>query len=194
MRAPRLGAVLAAAALLVLFTAGPALAEQVRLTASGSGAEEVPAPGEADATVRADMTVDTETGSITYTVTVSGNDEPAAAAHIHRAPRGQAGDVVVPLDPAAVNEGRQATATADPSVAREIAESPENFYVNVHSPSFQQGFARGQLQAASPGSVPAGDGSSASDLPALVGAGLLIAGAGAVALGVVRRRRGDAAA
>lgn len=193
MRAPRVGAVLAAAALLVLFTAGPALAEQVRLTASGSGAEEVPV-GEADATVRADVTVDTETGSITYTVMVSGNDEPAAAAHIHRAPRGQVGDAVVPLDPAAVNEGRQATATADPSLAREIAESPENFYVNVHSPSFPQGFARGQLQAASPGSVPAGDGSSASDLPALVGVGLLIAGAGAVALGVARRRRGDAAA
>jgi hypothetical protein len=193
MPAPRLGAVLAAAALLVLFTAGPALAEPVRLTASGSGAEEVP-PGEADATVRADMTVDTGSGSITYTVRVSGNDEPAAAAHIHRAPRGQAGDVVVPLDPAAVNEGRQATATADPNVAREIAENPENFYVNVHSPSFQQGFARGQLQAASPGSVPSGDGSSASDLPALVGAGLLLAGAGAVAVGVARRRGGGAAA
>ena len=193
MRAPRLGAVLAAAALLVLFTAGPALAEQVRLTASGSGAEEVPA-GEADATVRADMTVDTESGSITYTVRVSGNDEPAAAAHIHRAPRGQAGDVVVPLDPAAVNEGRQATAAADPAVVREIAENPENFYVNVHSPRFQQGFARSQLQAASSGSVPSGDGSSASDVPALVGAGLVLAGVGAVALGMARRRRGGAAA
>ncbi len=193
MRASRLGASLAGAALLVLFSAGPALAEEVRVTGSGSGAEEAPDPGEEGATIEADITIDTESGSITYTVSVAGNAEEAAAAHIHRAPRGQAGDVVVPLDPAAVNAGTEATTTADPAIAAEIANSPEQFYVNAHSPSFQGGFARAQLEAASPESVPSGDGSSASNLAGLIGVGLVVAGVSAVALGMARRRGGSAA-
>ncbi len=188
MRAVRIGAGVAGAALLVLFSAGPALADQVRVTGSGSGAEEAPDPGEDGATIEADMTIDTESGAITYTVTLAGNSEDAAAAHIHRAPAGEAGDVVVPLDPAAINAGEEATATAEPDLAAEIAASPGEFYVNVHSESFPGGFARAQLEAASPTSVPTGDGSSASNLPTVIGVGLVLAGAGAVAVGLARRR------
>jgi len=186
-----MGAAFAAAALLVLFNAGPALADQVSLTASGTGEEEVP-PGEAGATMSGELTIDTDTGAITYTVSVAGNSEPAAAAHIHRAPKGQAGDIVVPLDPQAINSGSTATAQADPALAKEIAENPDQFYLNAHSPSFQPGFARAQLAAASPGSVPTGDGSSVTTLSTLLGAALLIAGVGAIAFGVSRRRGGAA--
>ena len=189
MRAFRIAAGAAGAALLVLFSASPALADEVRLTGSGSGAEEAPDPGEEGATIDADFTVDTDSGTITYTVKVSGNSEDAVAAHIHKAPPGQAGDVVVELDAAAVNAGTQATVTADPSVAADLAASPEDYYVNAHSPSFQGGFARAQLEAASPSSVPTGDGSSASTVPTAVGVGLVLAGAGAVAVGLARRRR-----
>lgn len=194
MRALRIGVGVAGAALLVLFGAGPALADQVRVSGSGSGAEEAPDPGEEGATIEADMTIDTETGEITYTVTLAGNSEEAAAAHIHQAPPGEAGDVVVPLDHAAINAGEEALATAEPDVAAAIAANPGDYYVNVHSGSFPGGFARAQLEAATPGSVPAGDGSSAtSALPALIGVGLLVAGAGAVAFGVARRRGGASA-
>ena len=193
MRTSSLGAGLATAALLVLSTAGPALADEVRVTGSGSGAQEVPGPGEGDATVKGKVTIDTDTGTISYTVTVDGNDEEVAAAHIHQAPKGKAGDVVVPLDAAAINAGSAATTKAAPDLAQKIAESPENYYLNVHSKSFPAGFARAQLEDAAPGSVPAGDGSSARDFSVLVGAGLVTAGAGAVALGVARRRR-DASA
>jgi CHRD domain len=188
MRTARLGGVVAAAAALLLLGAGPALAEQVTITASGSGAEEAPAPGQEGATIRGTFTIDTDTGSITYTVSVAGNTEPVGAAHIHQAPRGTAGPVVVPLDTAAVAAGTQATTTVDPAIAAQIAASPENYYVNAHSATFPGGFARGQLSDAAPGSVSAGDGSSAADTRALLGAALLAAGAGAVALGVARRR------
>ena len=193
MRTSGLGASIATAALLVLSTAGPALADEVTLTGSGSGAQEVPGPGEGDATVEGDVTIDTDTGTISYTVTVDGNDEDVAAAHIHKAPKGKAGDVVVPLDAAAINAGSKATTKVNADLAQAIAESPEDYYLNVHSKSFPAGFARAQLEDAAPGSVPAGDGSSARDVTALVGAGLVTAGAGAVALGVARRRR-DASA
>jgi hypothetical protein len=189
-----LGAGVATAALVLLSTAGPAFADEVKITGSGSGAQEVPGPGEDGATVEGDFVIDTETGTITYTVTVDGNSEQVAGAHIHEAPVGVAGDVVVPLDDAAVNAGSQATATADAALAAEIAESPEEYYLNVHSESFPAGFARAQLEHAEPSSVPAGDGSSAGGASTLVGVALLGAGAGAVALAVVRRRRGGATA
>jgi CHRD domain len=193
MRAFRIGVGVTGAALLVLLSAGPALAAEVRVTGSGSGADEAPDPGEEGATIEADMTIDTESGAITYTVTLAGNSEDAAAAHIHRAPPGEAGDVVVPLDHAAINAGEEASATADPALAAEIATSPGEFYVNVHSASFPGGFARAQLEAAAPDSVPTGDGSSRSNLPALIGVGLVVVGVGAVAVGLARRR-GDGSA
>jgi CHRD domain len=188
MRTARLSGVLAAAAALLLLGAGPAAAEQVTLTASGSGAEEAPDPGQEGATIRAEVMIDTVTGTITYTVRVAGNTEAPAAAHIHQAPRGTAGPVVVPLDAAAVAAGTQATTTVAPDIAAAIAAAPENYYVNAHSPSFPGGFARGQLRDASPGSVAAGDGSSTAGTLALLAAGLLAAGAGAVAVGLARRR------
>lgn len=194
MRTSALGTGVVAAALLVIATAGPALAEEVMLSGSGSGADEVPDPGEEGATISGDLTVDTEAGTITYTVKVAGNAEPAAAAHIHEAPEGTAGPVVVPLDVAAVNAGTQATATVDAALAAEIAESPEDYYLNAHSPSFSNGFARGQLADSSPTSVPAGDGSSAGSATTLLGLGLLSAGGAAVTWGVLRRRQGLAGA
>lgn len=188
MRISRLGAAAATAAALLLLGAGPASAEEVMLSGSGSGAEEVPDPGENGATIKGELTVNTDTGVITYTVSVAGNSEDVAAAHIHEAPKGTAGPVVVPLDAAAVMAGKQATATVDPAIAAKIAASPQNFYLNAHSASFPGGFARGQLGDTAPSSVPAGDGSSADGTSLFLAAGLLAAGVGAVAVGIARRR------
>lgn len=189
MRTSRLGTALAAAAAVLLLSAGPAHADEVTVTGSGSGADEAPGPGEDGATIEGDLVIDTESGVITYTVSVAGNAEDVAAAHIHEAPAGTAGPVVVPLDAAAVMAGTQATATVDPALAAEIAASPADYYLNAHSASFPDGFARGQLEDAAPSSVPAGDGSSTTNLPVVVGALLLGAGAMVVGAGVVRRRR-----
>lgn len=188
MRTSRLGGAAVTATLLLLLGAGPAHAEDVMLSGSGSGSEEVPNPGQNGATIRGDLTIDTDTGVITYTVRVAGNTENVAAAHIHKAPAGIAGPVVVPLNAAAVMAGTQATATVDRAIVAEIAASPENFYLNAHSASFSGGFARGQLKDTAPSSVPAGDGSSAEGTSLFLAAGLLAAGAGAVAVGIARRR------
>lgn len=188
MRTSRLGAALSTATVLLLLAAAPAYAEVVVLTGSGSGADEVPGPGEEGATIEGDVTIDTDTGVITYTVSVAGNSEDVAAAHIHEAPAGVAGPVAVPLDTAAVVAGTSATTTVDPALAAEIAASPENYYLNAHSATFPAGFARGQLDDTAPSSVPAGDGSSAAGTPVLVAAGLLVVGVGVGAVGMARRR------
>lgn len=193
MTLTRLGAGIAAAALVVL-PAAPALAQEATLSVSGSGAQEVPGPGEDGSTVTGQFAFDEAAGTITYTVSVAGNAEPTAAAHLHEAPAGTAGPVVVPLDAAAVNAGTQATVTVDdPELVAEIVANPADYYLNVHSASFPAGFARAQLAQggaaeSAPTSVPAGDGSS-SGVDVLLGTVLLGAGAAAVAVGVARRRR-----
>jgi hypothetical protein len=190
----RFGMGIAVGVLLVL-PAGQALAQDTSLSVSGSAAQEVPGPGEEGSTVTGQFTFDEAAGTITYTVSVAGNSEPVAAAHLHEAPAGEAGDPVVPLDAAAVNAGTEATVTVDdPALVAEIVANPADYYLNVHSASFPAGFARAQLAGSAPSesapsSVPAGDGSS-SGSSVLIGTVLLGSGAAVVAAGVARRRRG----
>lgn len=184
---------LAVGALLVLPT-GPVLAQDATLDVTGSAEQEVPGPGEEGSTVTGQFSFDEAGGTITYTVSVAGNSEPVAAAHLHEAPVGEAGDPVVTLDAAAVNAGTEASVDVAPELVAEIAANPAEYYLNVHSPSFPAGFARAQLAGggaseSAPTSVPAGDGSS-SDSNVLIGTVLIATGAAAVAAGAARRRRG----
>ena len=69
---------------------------------------------------------------------------PAAAAHIHRAPAGVNGPVVVPLS-APTDGFASGCAEADAELIQEIRQMPEAFYVNVHNAEFPGGAVRGQL-------------------------------------------------
>lgn len=194
MRRTLIGASVAVTAATALaLGASPALADEVALTASGTGEEEVPAgSGEAGATVEGEFVLDTDEGTLTYTVTVEGNSEEITAGHIHVGEAGVNGDVVVPLDTAAVQSGEEATVEVEVDIAEAIESDPAGFYLNVHSDSFAPptGNARGQLEASAPTSVPSGDGTSAgTSTTALAGGVLLVAGVGAVAVGAARRRR-----
>ena len=64
-------------------------------------------------------------------------------AHIHRAPAGSPGPVVIGFNPA-VN-GLSGCVSADPDLIKTIRQNPEGFYVNVHTAEFPAGAVRGQL-------------------------------------------------
>lgn len=108
-----------------------------------SGAEEAPGPGDPDGSGAALFTLNQGLGMVCWELTAE-NIDPAVAAHIHRAPAGSPGPIVVPLSPP-TNGMSSGCAEVDSALVMEIRQYPENFYVNVHNPAFPAGAIRGQL-------------------------------------------------
>ncbi len=151
MKQRRLFAALMLASLVALALAGPASAAKLGgadqggrlLTTTLTGAEEVPGPGDPDGTGFAAVTVNPGKGLVCYELSVSGI-APAAAAHIHEAPFGEVGDVVVGLAPP-TDGSSSGCATVDRALAKEILKNPADYYVNVHNAEYPAGAIRGQL-------------------------------------------------
>jgi len=121
----------------------PALAlgsatKTVKLEAKLSGGKEVPKAG--GATGEADIQI-TGTKVCWQFKDLKGFSAPTAS-HIHKAPVGKAGPVLVPLGAGFKKTG---CTTAPASVAKAIAASPKAYYVNIHTTKFPAGALRGQL-------------------------------------------------
>ena len=145
MRLRQLVGAAAVVAVIGLGDVAPAEADHGRrvLATRLSGAEEFPGPGDPDGSGFAAMVVDVGRGRICYALAVH-RITPAVMAHIHEAPAGAAGPIVVNLDAPA--RGFSANCAAvDEALAAEIAASPDQFYVNVHTADFTAGAVRGQL-------------------------------------------------
>ena len=113
------------------------------LQTSLSGPAEVPGPGDTDGGGTFEATANPGQERICYKLAVT-NIVTATAAHIHRAPFGVAGPVVVPLVPPSDGDS-EACASVSRELTLEILKNPENFYVNVHNSVFPGGAIRGQL-------------------------------------------------
>ncbi len=111
-----------------------------------TGAAEVPTAGSPDGTGLA--TVSLSGTTLTYSIYVKGIGAPTLS-HIHQAPAGTPGGVVVNLASAAgfTNGLATGTATITSDLASAIVANPSGFYVNVHTADFPSGALRGQLAA-----------------------------------------------
>lgn len=108
-----------------------------------SGAAEVPGPGDPDGSGTASFTFNAGQGEVCYDYSVTGV-APLAAAHIHIAPAGVAGPVVIPLPPTSPTSG-SGCVTADRDLILAILTNPSAYYFNVHNADFPAGALRGQL-------------------------------------------------
>jgi CHRD domain len=71
------------------------------------------------------------------------------AAHIHRGGRNTNGEIVVTLTPPGTGDPGHSSncTTLSRRLVRAIRSHPRRYYVNVHTPAFQDGAIRGQLFA-----------------------------------------------
>jgi hypothetical protein len=110
------------------------------------GAEEFPGPGDPDGSGFATLRLNPGTGQVCFRIVVENIALPATGAHIHEAPAGVAGGIVVGLtapDESGVSSG---CVEAPREEILEIIQEPEEYYVNVHSTEHPAGAVRGQLE------------------------------------------------
>ena len=135
--------IFASTALIGTAIAAPVAEGGRKFTTTMTGANEVPGPGDPDGTGTARITINPGQARICWELTVS-NIASATAAHIHSAPVGVAGPVVLPLSPPSDGQS-QGCADVDRSLADAIRKAPQGYYVNVHNSDFPAGAIRGQL-------------------------------------------------
>ena len=107
-----------------------------------SGDQEVPGPGAPNAFGTANLFSDPANGRLCYRLGYDGINRPSMA-HIHRGGPGQNGQPVIDLHVDA--NGDEGCVAGDPAVLHSIAEHPEAFYLNLHTPDYPDGAIRGQL-------------------------------------------------
>jgi len=130
--------------LTVLALTSIAAASGRTFTTTLTGAAEVP-PGDPDGTGTATITFMPGAGQVCWEIQVSGITLPATASHIHEAPAGVAGPVVIPLSAPDANGFSSGCASVAREQILEIMRDPEGYYVNVHNVDYPSGALRGQL-------------------------------------------------
>ena len=119
--------------------ANPALGAIRHFEVPMSGAQEFPGPGDPDGLGFAVLDIDDVALTIDWNIGLVNVALPLTGAHIHNAPSGAAGGIVV--DFSAMVSGND---LFDPDLAAVVA-NPKQYYVNVHNSAFSAGAVRGQI-------------------------------------------------
>lgn len=120
----------------------PAAQAADTLTATMTGAEEVPTAGDPDGKGSATFVLDTEKNTVCYEFTLENIGQPTAA-HIHTGAKGVAGPPII--DFKIKTNGNKGCVPADPTAMKSIASNPAGHYANVHTADYGSGAIRGQL-------------------------------------------------
>ncbi|WP_085033785.1 CHRD domain-containing protein [Ensifer aridi] len=142
MRAILNNSLLAGIAVAVSLASGPGFAETLKFKADLRGSSEVP-PNDSAGRGTANISFDTDTKKLTWTVNSSGLSGEATAAHFH--------------GPAAVSENAGPVVDVSNALASGSAEITEKhladlqagrWYLNIHTEKFPDGEIRGQVEKA----------------------------------------------
>lgn len=137
-RLARLAALAAAASLI----AAPAMAEVVKLAATLDGAQQSPDVA-TDGKGSAQLTYDTESKKLDWTVEYSGLSGPPAAGHFHgpAEPEANAG-VAIPFE-GDISSPIKGSATLTDAQATDLLAG--KYYINLHTAAHKGGEIRGQV-------------------------------------------------
>jgi hypothetical protein len=103
--------------------------------------------GDPDGAGTALLTLNHGQQTICWSLTVWNIALPATASHIHRAPTGLAGPIVVGITaPGASGTSSGCVSGVDRDLLRDILTSPESYYINVHTTQHPPGAIRSQLR------------------------------------------------
>ncbi len=129
----------------LLFVSSPLLAETVKLAATLDGAQQSP-PVQTDGKGSAEMTFDTATKKLDWTIDYSGLSGPAAAGHFHGpAEKGKNADVAVPFKGSLASPIKGEATLTDAQAADLLAGK---YYINIHTAAHKSGEIRGQVEKA----------------------------------------------
>lgn len=110
-----------------------------------TGEVEVPI-GDLDGSGLVTVIVHPAKGQLCFAIVVDDILLPTIATHIHKAPPGVAGPIVVPLTaPDATGTSAGCVSGVDQGLLTAIKRHPRQYYVNVHTTDFPAGAVRGQL-------------------------------------------------
>jgi hypothetical protein len=114
-----------------------------------TGAAEAPGPGDANGTGTASIKLNQGQGTVCFDLSWQDVDGEVFAGHIHVAPAGSPGPIVVPLFSgsfAGTDSVSGCVENVDAELIKAIRKDPAAYYVNIHSrPNFPGGALRGQL-------------------------------------------------
>lgn len=118
-----------------------------------SGGTEVPGPGDPSATGRVEARP-ADDGRWCFDMVASGLQGAVVDAHIHEAPAGASGDVVIEIgEPTSAEEAvdtwSDVCVSVDVFVEERLLGDATSFYANIHTDDFPDGAIRGQLEEAS---------------------------------------------
>lgn len=134
----------AAVAAFALGVTSPAFAEMLKFSAALDGAQQNP-PVTTEGKGTADITYDTDTKTLTWTVEYSGLSGDAAAGHFHGpAAKGENAGVAIPFENAA-SPIKGSVVLTDAQAADLLAGK---YYVNIHTAANKGGEIRGQVEKA----------------------------------------------
>ena len=126
-----------------LAVAATGFAEEMKFKADLKGSTEVP-PVQTSATGTADITYDSATKNLSWTIEHTGLSGDVTAAHFHGpAAVGVNAPPVVPIDMSALAKG---SATLDDAQAADLSEG--RWYLNLHTAANPDGEIRGQVMKA----------------------------------------------
>lgn len=102
--------------------------------------------GDADGVGRAILTFNLGQQQVCWELEVDDISLPATASHIHQAPAGVRGAIVLPLTaPDATGTSSGCAQGVSRELIHSILTSPTSFYVNVHTSDYPAGAVRGQF-------------------------------------------------